>query len=510
MSLHFRNGIVMEIASLSRGLPSTYGVDAASISAFLEAAADIELHGLMIYRDGAVVAEGYWRPYAAHRPHMLHSAVKSWTATAVSLAVGDGLLSLDDRVLGFFPEHRPAEVSDNLQAMTVRDLLTMRSGHLTGISGGEWRGTSESWVAAFLREPVPHVPGTAFIYNSGSSYVLSAIVTKATGRTAYALMKDRVFRPLGIESITWDISPEGFSTGGNGLSCTLEDVVKFGVLYLQDGVWQGQRLLPAGWVAEATRNHVDDAWLAQLDGRRYPARDQIPESAIERRDGYGYHWWMTPDGGYRATGLFGQQCIVLPHLNAVIGLTAALQLGQSRIMPLIWQYLMPALRATGTSRAADDALAENLRALALPLPSGRTESPTAAQISGRFYAMDPNEDDVSAVRFDLEDGVCSFTLVDERGLHRIDAGFSEPIESDTTMTGFKLHHQYQPAMMRVVASATWLETGCLCLTWRFVETAFCDTLICTFEGAALQLARRVNTNPGGTERPIIIGRIQDV
>src|ERR1700712_4833277 len=128
------------VSYLPRDIPSARGANSAGMLAFLDAAKDLELHGLMIYRAGAVVAEGYWQPYAADRPHMLHSAVKSWTGMAVGLAVGDGLLSLDDQVISFFPEHCPAVVSDNLRAMTVRDLLTMRSGHSTGLSGGEWRG----------------------------------------------------------------------------------------------------------------------------------------------------------------------------------------------------------------------------------------------------------------------------------------------------------------------------------------------------------------------------------
>lgn len=489
---------------LLRDGPSARGVDPAGIAAFLDAAAGLELHGLMAYRAGAIVAEGLWQPYAADRPHMLHSAAKSWTGTAVALAVGDGRLALDDRVLDFFPEHSPPMVSDALRAMTVRDLLTMRTGHRTGISGGEWRGSRESWVAAFLREPVPDQPGEHFIYNSGSSYMLSAIVTKATGLTVQLLLEDRVFRPLGIAAITWDLSPEGHSTGGNGLSCTLEDVLKFGVLHLQDGVWEGRRLLPAGWVAEATRNHVADVWIAPLDGRRYPSRDSVPEAAIERREGYGYHWWMTPDGGYRASGLFGQQCIVLPRHDAVLAITAALKPREQRLLPLVWQHLVPALGRTGAT--ADPALAATLGGLALPWPAGRSESALAGQIDGRCYAMDANEDAVTAVRFDLSAALCRFTLVDDRGTHRIDAGFGAPVEGDTTMTGFRLHHQYQPDRMRVVAAATWLDPHLLCMTWRFVETAFCDTVLCTFDGSGLELERRVNTNSAAMERPVITGR----
>jgi CubicO group peptidase (beta-lactamase class C family) len=493
------------VTHLPRDIPSARGANSAGILAFLDAAKDLELHGLMIYRAGAVVAEGYWKPYAAERPHMLHSAVKSWTGTAIGLAIGDGLLSLDDKILDFFPEHRPAVVSNNLAAMTVRDLLTMRSGHRTGLSGGEWRGSTDSWMAAFLREPVLDRPGEEFIYSSGSSYALSAIVTKTCGRTVHALLEERIFKPMGIPPLSWDISPEGYSSGGNGLSCSVEDMLKFGVLHLHDGIWEGRRLLPEGWVAEATRNQVREAWIAPTDGRRYPSRESIPPETVQKLEGYGYQWWKTRDDGYRATGLFGQHCIVLPHADAVIAITAAMPPKDSPLLKLVWQYLVPALEGKATHPAQDAALAKRLGELHLPMPSGNASSSVVARISGRPFVMEPNEDQVTRMIFDFSEGVCRLTLVDNRGKHHIDCGFRRSVEGDTTMTGFHLHHQYQPDSMRVVASATWPDEGSLQMTWRFVETAFCDTVTCEFDGDRLRMKRRVNTNPGEMERPTISG-----
>lgn len=497
------------LTRLPRAAPAAVGVDSAGVLAFLDAvAADgLELHGLMVWRAGAVAVEGFWQPYAADRPHMLHSAVKSWTAAAVGLAVGDGLLHLQDRVVGFFPRHCPEVVGDNLAAMTVQDLLTMRSGHRTGISGGEWRGIDDSWVAAFLREPVPDRPGTAFIYSSASSYMLSAIVTQVTGRTVHDLLAERVFRPLGMTQGAWDLSPEGYSTGGNGLSCTLEDVLTFGVLHLRRGMWDGVQILPADWVDQATSNHVDDVWMAPLDGRRYPARDSMDAAAVERREGYGYHWWMTPWGGARASGLFGQHCILLPAQDAVVAITAALGPGETRLMPHVGRHLVPALGGGRPDPVADDRLLRRLATLALPTPTGVPVSRIEAAIGDKPFRMEPNEDGVEEVRFVFADGQCRLLLRDARGTHQVDAGMAAPVDGETSMTGARLHHAYQPETMRVVASGTWLDPLCLCLTWRFVETAFCDTLLCRFSGGTLRLDRRVNTNPGGMERPTLTGHL---
>lgn len=495
----------MNHALLPRATPSARGVDAAGIAAFLDdaAAAGLELHGFMLWRAGAVVAEGFWRPYAPGRVHMLHSATKSWTATAVGLAIGEGRFTLDDRVIGFFPEHRPARVSDNLAAMTVGDLLTMRTGHASGISGGEWRGLATSWIAAFLAEPVPEPPGRTFIYSSASSYMLSAIVSRTTGHSVQDYLRERLGPPLGLGELRWDRSPEGISTGGNGLSCTLEDVLKFGVLHLQHGRWGGRQVLPADWVREATRRQVEHAFLGKLDGRRYQAPTAADRAASERREGYGYHWWMTPHGGYRASGIFGQQCVVLPEQDAVIAITAGLPNTTPRLMRAIWTHLLPALGRAEPD--ADAPLAARLAGLALPGPAGATASPLAASLAGVRFAFPPNEDGVAEIGLAFAADTCRLSLTDGRGRHVIEHGFGRAIEGDTTMTGNRLHHQYQPDSLRVVAGAAWPEPDRLLLQWRFVETAFCDTVSLRFAGDAVTFERRVNANAALMALPILHG-----
>ena len=485
---------------LARATPGSKGVDAGQVLGFLDAilAGGIELHSFLLYRGGAVVAEGFWRPYAADRPHMQHSATKSWTAMAVGLAIDAGRLRLDDPVAAFFPEHLPPDPSANLLAMTVQDLLTMRTGHRSGISGGEWRGMKESWVRAFLHEEVVEPPGHTFIYSSGSSYMLSAIVSTVMGETVHAMLDQAVFRPLGMKGVTWDMSPEGFNTGGNGLSCVSEDALKFGVLHLQDGMWEGRRILPAGWVGQATFPHVAEARLGVMDGRRYAA----PGGADGvKRYGYGYQWWMTPHGGYRASGIFGQYCIVLADHDAVVVITAAIQRGDSRLLDLVWRHLVPALAAGAGHRDAEVALQARLDGLALPDPAGNTEGRR-----GKFrYAMALNEAGVREIQFDLTQDRCEFVLVDARGEHRIVAGLGHVVEGETSMTGNALHHEYQPDRMRVLARAVWCGPDKLCMTWRFIEAVFCDTVTCSFAGDSVVMERRVNANAGLMELPAVSG-----
>ena len=496
----------MTYVPLPRALPQERGVDPRGIVDFLSAVDDagIELHSFMLYRQGAVVAEAFWQPYSARRMHVQHSATKSWTATAVGLLVDDGRLKLDDKVVSFFPELCPPHISANLAAMTVEDLLTMRTGHRRGISGGAWRNLQSSWVEAFLQEPVDEPPGQSFIYSSASSFMLSAIVTRVSGQTMQALMDERILDFLGLDKLEWDLAPGGYNSGGNGLSCTTEDSLKFGVLHLHQGQWQGRQLLSPQWIAQATRNQVEDVWMGEFDGKQYLPRDKNAANEAQR-EGYGYQWWMTRHGGYYASGVFGQYCMVLPDQDTVLAFTCGLQLGERRLQGAIWEHLFPALgRESANPEPAQAHLQSLIDGLHLPTLPGLCESPQAQVLQGR-YAIEPNEDGVKEIGFEFDHGECTFSLVDHRGTHRLRVGFQQPLESITSLTGNYLHHQYQPEHTPVIAHGRWTPEGELRMDWRFVETAFGDHVRCRLEEGRLLFDRGVNTNAGSMQRPTLSG-----
>jgi CubicO group peptidase (beta-lactamase class C family) len=232
-----------------RSTPAAQGLSAAAILSFVERAeASIEaLHSLMLVRHGHVIAEGWWSPYGPKLPHMLFSLSKSFTSTAVGLAVAEGRLTVQDRVLSFFPQDAPAEVSENLAAMRVRDLLSMSTGNADDTFGPMHEAADGNWVRAFLARPVEYAPGTHFLYNTGATYMCSAIVQKLTGQTLLDYLTPRLFAPLGIEGARWESCPRGINHGGTGLHVRTEDIARFGQLYLQKGLWQGQRLLSEAW-----------------------------------------------------------------------------------------------------------------------------------------------------------------------------------------------------------------------------------------------------------------------
>ncbi len=330
MLLVANHGVQAAGSLLPRSTPEAQGISSKAILNFVESAdKNINtLHSFMLVRHGHVIAEGWWKPEAADKPHVLASLSKSFTSTAVGLAIHDGKLSLDDPVLKFFPADAPAEPSDNLRAMRVRDLLTMTCGHDTEpkIVGGA------PTVKQFLAHPVPHKPGTHFQYNTLGTYTLSAIITKVTGQTTLEYLKPRLFEPLGIENPQWDSSPEGNSLGGYGLKLCTEDIAKLGQLYLQKGKWNGRQLIPPTWVEQATARQVPND------------QESHAKMGVDWQQGYGFQFWRCTHNAFRGDGAGGQLCVVIPDQDAVVAITAQTGSFQGE-MNAIWDNLLPAFRA---------------------------------------------------------------------------------------------------------------------------------------------------------------------
>ena len=326
--------------SLPRG-ESSKAMDKA-FDKYLKAVADTgqDLHSIMIVQRGKVIKERWLGEGAWNKPHVLNSVSKTFTATAVGFAVAEGKLRLTDKVISFFPDQLPAEISPNLEKLEVRHLLTMSSGHdvdPTPLTRGE-DSQELDWVRTFLAAPLTHEPGTFFVYNSLGTYMLSAIVQKVTGEKVIDYLYPRLFRPLGIVGATWQESPQGINCGGWGLYLKTEDLAKMGQLFLQKGTWNGKRLLPESWIDEATRSHI-----ASL-----PAGTRREELTIKPKDsdwlqGYGYQMWRCRHDAVRADGANGQYIIILPEQEAVIAMTANIGDMQAEIN-LVWKYLLPALR----------------------------------------------------------------------------------------------------------------------------------------------------------------------
>lgn len=488
--------------------PADAGVDSEVVLDFLRILRDrsMSLNSLLIYRSGRLVTQQFWWPYRADRPHMMHSATKSFVGTAAGFALAEKHLSLDDNVTSFFPDLSPRDATENLRAMTVRDLLTMRTGHRLGLSGKTWRLLDTSWVAEFLASEIPFPPGQRFTYSSATSHMLSAVVQLATGETVMNYLRPRLFEPLEFREHTWDTDPDGISSGGNGLSLRSIDLLKWGVLHLQDGVWEGRRVLPEGWVGDATTRHVDRPTATTWDGARFVPVAQDQAAAGYRR-GYGYQIWLGPGGAYHASGMFGQQCYVFPRQDTVVAITGSIAGGRHRrLAELVYTKLAGAFDGLPGSPQADLRLgAQVARAACPPLIQ---PIPPAIHVDRTRYACADNEDGIKGIAFDRDETGLVVTLTDERGTHTVHCGLSYWLETDTTVTGWRLHHSYQPESMRVLARAYWTAPRTLVLDWYFVESPFHDTVTVTFsEDNTLRWLREANVNSGDTCRPVVVAHL---
>ncbi|MGW6909408.1 serine hydrolase domain-containing protein [Streptomyces sp. NPDC054940] len=353
----------MSVRPLPASTPAAQGVDASGVLAFLDAldaAPDIEPHSLMILRHDRLVASGWWAPYTPERPQLLYSISKSFTATAAGIAAGEGLIRLDDPVISYFPEFEADITDPRSRAMLVRHVASMASGHESDTLYAAYGLDNEDLVRGFLLIPPPRDPGTVFAYNQSATFTLSAIVQRASGQSLTEYLRPRLLDPLGIGDIAWLSDRSGRELGFSGLHATTDAIARLGQLYLRGGVWEGERLLPEWWVAEATRTQIQNAGVM-------PGEDW--------RRGYGFKFWMSRHG-YRGDGAYGQFCLVLPEQDAVIATTADTRNMQG-VLDLVWEHLLPAFGPAPLTggEAADAALAERLADRALPPAAGKTAPP---------------------------------------------------------------------------------------------------------------------------------------
>jgi CubicO group peptidase (beta-lactamase class C family) len=465
--------------TLPRTPPEQQGIASATILQFVEALESQmhEVHSFMLLRHGSVIAEGWWSPHGRDDLHMLFSVSKSFTATAVGLAMSEGCFAIDDAVLSFFPEDAPAAVSDYLRALRVRDLLTMTTGHAVDTWSYMLERSDGDWIKGFFEVPVLHAPGTHFLYNTGATYLLSAIVQKTTGMKLVDYLGPRLFEPLGISSATWEESPQGMNSGGIGLSIHTEGIARFGQLYLQQGRWRDQQLLPEGWVEAATSVQVSNGEAA---------------AESDAAQGYGYQFWRCRHGAYRASGLFGQYCIVMPEQDAVLAFTSGIDVFDAdQLLTLTWEHLLPAMQdeALPDDDAAWNVLAQKLSDLSLPLVRGQAESPLLSQVSGRTYKVDANDLGIETIKLDFGGDDCTVSIKTAAGAETIPCGYGEWRKGRTALI---TERWMSPAPMPIATSGAWTAADRFTMVVRRYETPFHHTLVFHIVEDELIFEARVN------------------
>jgi len=475
--------------SLPRSAPELQGVSSTGLLELVRALDQrIDgMHSLMLVRHGHVIAEGWWTPYRPERKHVLYSLSKSFTSSAVGFAVAEGLMSIDDPVMRFFPDELPPEPSAHLRAMRVRDILTMTTGH----QDEPPTLPAEISARSFLAQAVPHLPGTHFKYNTAATFLQSAIVQKLTGQTVLDYLRPRLFEPLGIADPVWDTNFQGISLGGYGMRIRTEDIAKFGQLYLQRGQWQGQQLLPAEWVDLATSRQVSNG--------SNPASDW--------NQGYGFQFWRCRHGAYRGDGAFGQYCVVVPELDLVIAITSGVSDMQA-VLNIVWDRLLPACQpgALPANPAAHRDLQAALAALVLAPAQGAGLPEAARRHLDRRFVFPDNADKIGSIRLSFgNDGVLLMRLEVAGQPVELPCGYRRWLTSRAP-GGFGRVAVFTDEP--VAGTFGWEDEDTVRIKLAYFETPFLLDYRIHFHGADVELDGVSNVAFGPRERPRLTGRAE--
>ncbi len=313
---------------------SEQGIDPALVAAGLARLAESPTRqSLILMRNGHIVYEQYYNGSHVADSNNIASVSKSILSALFGIAFDQGaLLTVDDRVADYLPDYFAEADDPRLLDLRLRHLLTMTHGLAWKENESErFLNRSRDWVADILSLPISNEPGTLFHYSTGVSHVMSAVLTEATGMSACEFAHRYLFEPLGIEAEFWGVDPKGYFTGGHSLSMTAREMARFGQLFLQEGRWQGEEVVPGWWVVASTSPQIDI-------GNNYA--------------GYGYYWWLNHIAAYdmfSALGAAGQILHVIPELELVLVTTHSFAgnprdyTEEAESYQFLWNDLIPAI-----------------------------------------------------------------------------------------------------------------------------------------------------------------------
>jgi CubicO group peptidase (beta-lactamase class C family) len=354
--------------------PEQQGLDSEQLAAGLQTInqKQIPIHSLMIVRNNYVVLNATFYPYDGQSPHNLGSVTKSVLTTLIGIAVEQGKLSLEDKLVSFFPEYSIANLDSRKESITVRDLLTMSSGldciGLPSEATVQKMETSPDWVQFMLDRPMTDRPGKTFVYCGGNMHLLSAVLQKAAGMTVLEYARQNLFEPLGFQEVAWPADPQGVNQGSGNLRMLPTDMARLGFLFLHGGQWAGRQIISRDWVNNAVRLQVGST--------------------------YGYGWWINEGASGRefyADGAGGQHIAVIPGLNIVLVTTGG-GFSIDEVVPLLSSALVNMTAPLPENPAGVAALNLVLGQISqAPLPQTPATLPViAAHISGANYEFENN------------------------------------------------------------------------------------------------------------------------
>jgi hypothetical protein len=385
-----------------------------------------------------------------------------------------------------------------MKELTVQNLLTMSVGQ-----DPEPRamGTGGDWINVFLSSVPIHKPGIIFKYNNMATFMLSAIVQQVTGQTVFDYLQTRIFRPLSIRGIDWDLNPQGINLGMIGLRLKTEDMAKFGQLLMQNGVWNGKQLIPKEWVKEATSSKIPTS----LSGNK----DSLSRS--DWGQGYCYQMWRGRNNTVRLDGMGGQFVVLIPDKDAIVVLTANARNTQDELN-LVHNYLIPAIKSEKPLPENNDLLGTLHKKEALlslkPFVAAAAKSELESKISGKEFILEKNIHNIQSVYFTFNGGEFSFAIKRDDNIFIVKCAadgwkFSNTASSSLLSSpravskSIDANYKLMQPVLRVATSYAWTNKNTLELTARFVEESLgSETIVCKFSETGGNVNLSIETKAG--------------
>jgi CubicO group peptidase (beta-lactamase class C family) len=275
------------------------------------------MRSVLVVRNGYLVAERYFHSATIDGAVYVASVTKSFLSALVGIALKEGYIkSVDQPMMDYFPEYKAGTVDQAKYEITIRQLLQMRAGYWHDSQDERWQAwvNSPNWVDYMIHLGLENPPGTQWNYSSGSAHLLAAILTRATNRSCAEFAREHLFEPLGMVLARWGTDPQGINRGGWDIHIKPRCMARFGLLYLNDGQYKGNQVVPQDWVALTTTPRSTVPW---------------PSGALQSLQ-YCMHWWagyMRTNRIFMAQGHGGQNIVVIPALNMVVVTTADYNMG---------------------------------------------------------------------------------------------------------------------------------------------------------------------------------------
>lgn len=439
-----------------KATPESCGISSKNLINFVEALIkgpeDNETHSFMLFRHGKLVCEGHFAPYTGEVPHVLYSVSKSFASMAIGFLVAEGKVNVDDYVHTYFPELIKDDINKENLKIKIHDLLSMSFGQQGEVVHEGSKNESGAKLYDFFYRNKDIECGTMFRYDGNGSYMLAALVKKLTGMNIPEYLMPRLFEPLGIELPFYRKDSIGISIGASGMRLKTCDLAKIGLVYLNNGKWNGKQIIPESWVKLATKKHI-------------PTNSS---TGADWQQGYCYQFWKGRYNTTRLCGACGQMCVIMPDYDAVFvvnsGYTNA---NLSYVLDSFYENVMfnmkdqPLPEDKENNEKLDDVLS-NLR-----LTYKFSEmSPLANVISGNTYEL-AESGRYKFAKFDFTADEVKVTLVSDSKSEEFTAGFNKPVTQKVIVDLVILEPEDE---FEVMGTACWTTRKNLEITLRILHT----------------------------------------